>query len=145
MTDTLVVGFVYSALVSLVIYFGFKNFVLRKKLRDAITDRIQSDINKNIIFSQYVDAIQEIENMKLEKSDDFIKFLSDSRDMAFSYIEDAQTKIAEFDELLNAINEWNKTYGTVAGDVPHADKIEQISLAYNSLRKLLPEKPTPNN
>jgi hypothetical protein len=102
-------------------------------------------IDRNIIATEYKELFQTIENMKLEKSDDFVKFLSDTRNSAFEYIEDAQTKIAEFDELLNAIVEWNNTYGTVAGNVPHAEKIEQISLAYSSIRALLPEKPTPNN
>ena len=94
---------------------------------------------------EYSNALQQVENMKLEKSDDFVKFLSDSREMAFSYIEDVQVKIVEFDKLLQEIVEWNNTYGTVAGNVPHAEKIEQISLAYDSIRELLPEKPTPNN
>ena len=145
MIELIITSVAYSVLAFLTVYFGFRNFVLRRKLKDAFADRLQAEINKNIIMVEYSNAVQQVENMKLEKSDDFVKFLSDSREMAFSYIEDVQLKIAEFDKLLQEIVEWNNTYGTVAGNVPHAEKIEQISLAYNSIRELLPEKPTPNN
>ena len=136
---------VYGLLLFLIVYFAFRNMVLRRNLQNVITDRLQAEVNKNIIMSEYSLLAQEVENMKLEKSDDFVKFLSTSREMAFTYIEDAQQKIVEFDKLLQEIAEWNNTYGTVAGNVPHAEKIEQISLAYDSIRELLPEKPTPNN
>jgi uncharacterized protein with NRDE domain len=119
--------------------------VLRRKLQNVVTDRLQAEVNKNIIMSEYTALLQEVENMKLEKSDDFVKFLSTSREMAFTYIEDAQQKIVEFDKLLQEVAEWNRTYGTVAGNVPHAEKIEKISLAYDSIRELLPENPMPNN
>ena len=145
MIEFIITSVAYSVLAFLTVYFGFRNFVLRRKLKDAFTDRLQAEINKNIIMVEYSNALQQVENMKLEKSDDFVKFLSDSREMAFSYIEDVQVKIVEFDKLLQEIVEWNNTYGTVAGNVPHAEKIEQISLAYDSIRELLPEKPTPNN
>jgi hypothetical protein len=136
---------VYGLLLFLIVYFAFRNMVLRRNLQNVITDRLQAEVNKNIIMSEYSLLAQEVENMKLEKSDDFVKFLSTSREMAFTYIEDAQQKIVEFDKLLQEVAEWNRTYGTVAGNVPHAEKIEKISLAYDSIRELLPEKPTPNN
>lgn len=145
MIETILSFSVYGLLGFFVVYFAFKNMVVRRRLQDAITDRLQAEVNKNIIMSEYSLLLQEVENMKLEKSDDFVKFLSDSRELAFSYIEDVQVKIAEFDKLLQDIAEWNSTYGTVAGNVPHAEKIEQLSLAYDSIRGLLPEKPTPNN
>jgi hypothetical protein len=135
----------YTLLILLIAYLIYKNVKLRHTLNNEISAKLQVMIDRNIIATEYKELFQTIENMKLEKSDDFVKFLSDTRNSAFEYIEDAQTKIAEFDELLNAIVEWNNTYGTVAGNVPHAEKIEQISLAYSSIRALLPEKPTPNN
>lgn len=145
MIETIISVSVYALLTGLIAYFGFRNISLRVKLQNEITKRLQSEVNKNIIMSEYSLLLQEVENRKLEKSDDFVKFLSDSREMAFTYIEDVQVKIAEFDKLLQEMAEWNRTYGTVAGNVPHAEKIEQISLAYDSIRELLPEKPTPNN
>jgi len=145
MIDVIVTSVVYALLTLFIAYLGFKNVVLRRKVNDAIADQLQVTINLNIIRSELGKALQEIENMKLEKSDDFVKFLSDSRDWAFTYIEDAQDKISEFDKQIQEIAEWNRTYGSVVGDTPHSSKIEEINLAYDKIRSLLPENKTPNN
>jgi DNA repair exonuclease SbcCD ATPase subunit len=145
MIDVIVTSIVYALLTLFIAYLGFKNVVLRRKVNDAIADQLQVTINLNIVRSELGKALQEIENMKLEKSDDFVKFLSDSRDWAFTYIEDAQDKISEFDKQIQEIAEWNRTYGSVVGDTPHSSKIEEINLAYDKIRSLLPENKTPNN
>ncbi len=145
MIETIVGGIVYGLLILLIGYLGFKNVVLRRRIQDATADKLQAYIRLNIVESEFSKTLQEIENMKLEKSDDFVKFLSDSRDWAFTYIEDAQEKISEFDKQIQEIAEWNRTYGSVVGDTPHSSKIEEINLAYDKIRSLLPENKTPNN
>ena len=145
MIDIIVNSIVYGLLVLLIGYLGFKNIFLRRKAQEAITAKLQLLIRINILETEFSKTIQEIENMKLEKSDDFVKFLSDSRDWAFTYIEDAQAKISEFDKQVQEIAEWNRTYGSVVGDTPHSSKIEEINLAYDKIRSLLPENKTPNN
>lgn len=145
MIDVILNIVAYGLLVLFIAYLGFRNIVLRRAIQDAISDNIQANINANIFKSEYAKALQEIENMKLEKSDDFVKFLSNSRDWAFEYIEDAQEKISEFDKQIQEIVEWNRTYGSVIGDIPHTSKIEEINLAYDKIRSLLPENKTPNN
>jgi hypothetical protein len=143
--DIIVNSIVYGLLVSLIGYLGFRNIFLRRKAQEAITEKLQLLIRINILETEFSKTIQEIENMKLEKSDDFVKFLSDSRDWAFTYIEDVQEKISEFDKHIQEIAEWNRTYGSVVGDTPHNSKIEEINLAYDKIRSLLPENKTPNN
>jgi len=145
MIDVIVTSVIYALLTLLVAYLGFRNVLLRRKVNDAIAEQLQITINLNIIRSELSKALQEIENMKLEKSDDFVKFLSDSREWAFTYIEDAQEKISEFDKQIQEVAEWNKTYGSVVGETPHRSKIEEINLAYDKIRSLLPENKTPNN
>jgi hypothetical protein len=143
--DTIVISVASGLLTLTVAYLAFRNVVLRRKLQDALTQKLQSEINLNIVKGEFSKVLQEVENIKLEKSDDFIKFLSDSRDWAFTYIEDAQEKISEFDKQIQEISEWNRTYGSVVGDTPHNSKIEEINLAYDKIRSLLPENKTPNN
>ena len=145
MIDVIINSIVYGLLVLLIGYLTFRNVVLRKAVQDATADKLQAYINLNIVESEFSKALQEIENMKLEKSDDFVKFLSDSREWAFTYIEDAQEKISEFDKQIQEVAEWNKTYGSVVGETPHRSKIEEINLAYDKIRSLLPENKTPNN
>ena len=69
--------------------------------------------------------ISEKESKSLEKTDGFIKFMSESRDQAFKYIEDAQSAI----EALA-----NTKKGT-----------KEFTAAYKNLIKLLPEKNIKND
>jgi hypothetical protein len=106
----------------------------------------EAEIRRSILMQEYSNVRQELENKKLEKSDDFIKFLSDSRDSAFEYIESVQDSLSKFDKQITKIIKWNETYGTSIGDNPHSDKIKEISLAYRQLKDLLPQNTeTPNN
>ena len=136
---------IYSLLTLLIAYLGFRNLVLRRSFHNAIIAKSEAEIKRSILLHEYTNVLQELENKKLEKSDDFIRFISESRDWAFEYIEDAQEKITEFDKQIQEIVEWNRTYGSVIGDIPHTSKIEEINLAYDKIRSLLPENKTPNN
>jgi hypothetical protein len=137
---------IYFLSTLIIAYFGFRNLSLRRKVTDEIAKRLQAEINKNIIVAEYNSLMQDMENQKLTKSDDFIKFLSDSRDWAFTYIEDVQANLSNFDKQMTSFIEWNNTYGSTAGDNVHSEKIKQISLAYEELKSLLPENnQTPNN
>jgi hypothetical protein len=70
----------------------------------------------------------------------FIKFLSDSRDSAFEYIEEVQSGINEFvsevDPLINYFDE----YGDVMAMSPNYDNMKKISVEFKKLKKLLPEE-----
>jgi hypothetical protein len=137
---------IYSILTVFIAYLGFKNLSLRRSLHNAIADKIQAQVNKDIIADEYVNVLQELENKKLEKSDDFVKFLSDSRESAFQYIENVQENLTKFDKQITKIIKWNETYGSAIGDNPHSNKIKEISVAYKKLKSLLPENTeTPNN
>jgi hypothetical protein len=137
---------IYSSLTVLIAYLGFRNLSLRRNFHNAVSDKIQAQINKDIIANEYSKVIQELENKKLEKSDDFVKFLSDSRNSAFEYIESVQENLLKFDKQITKIIKWNETYGTTTGENPHSNKIKEISVAYKKLKDLLPENnKTPNN
>lgn len=147
MMDIIIHSIVYTLLVVLIVYFGFRNLALRRRVEDEIANKLQAIVDRNIYVAQYHDALQQIENSKLEKSDDFIKFLSDSRNAAFDYIEQAQEALSEFDKVMTRVIKWSEGPGIVMGDAtPHANRIREISEAYNKLKELLPEnKQTPNN
>lgn len=70
----------------------------------------------------------------------FIKFLSDSRDSAFEYIEEVQTGIGDFvsevDPLINYFDE----YGDIMGMIPNYDGMKKMSVEFKKLKKLLPEE-----
>ena len=112
-----------------------------KTLLTKSTVAVTELLLKNDLLVKKIDDLYKQQNEKqLENTDGFIKFISESRDWAFQYIENVQQNLAEFDKELAPIIEWSNTYGNALGDNPHQDKLKQISEAYKKLQSLLPEE-----
>ncbi len=79
---------------------------------------------------------------KDQANEDFLKFISDSRDWAYQYIEEVQSGLKTFiDEVGPQIEHYNKYGAAVDGMVaPHDFALKKISMAYKELKKLLPEE-----
>ena len=100
------------------------------------------------LFMTY-NALREVLDLKEEayKTDDdihkenFIKFLSDSREWAFGYIEDVQTGLKKFIEEVEPQLEYYNQYGVVVEGMvpPHDFALKKISKEFEELKKLLPE------
>lgn len=83
----------------------------------------------------------------LPKTDDdihkenFIKFLSDSREWAFGYIEEVQSGLKKFIEEIEPEIEYYNQYGIVVEGMvsPHDKALQKISKEFQELKKLLPE------
>lgn len=75
-------------------------------------------------------------------TESFIKFLSDSRDWAFQYIEEVQTGLRSFiEEVEPDITYYNKYGSAIEGMItPHDKALKKISKEIDSLKKLLPEE-----
>jgi effector-binding domain-containing protein len=73
--------------------------------------------------------------------DDFLKFVSDSREWAFSYIESIQGGLKTFcQEVDDTIAHYDKVGKLITS--PHSASMDKISLAYKDLAKFLPEQGT---
>jgi hypothetical protein len=74
--------------------------------------------------------------------ENFIKFLSDSREWAYDYIEDFQTTLQKFlDEVQPQIDYYNNYGIVVEGMVPaHDFALKKISHEIENLKKFLPEE-----
>jgi hypothetical protein len=83
-------------------------------------------------------------NKKDEKDNDvhkenFIKFLSDSRDWAYQYIEDVQSGLNKFVDSVDADIAYFDEYGDVLSvERPDYSAMKNISKAYKDLKTLLP-------
>lgn len=97
---------------------------------------IQLTIDKKIIL----DNIEEkpLEN-NIEQTEGFVKFLSESREWAFEYIETVQSGLNKFVEQAGPRLEYFDKYGRVTTS-PHIEGLEDILAAYRELQKLLPEE-----
>jgi hypothetical protein len=115
-------------------------------LRQSV--KLKRDIAKLFIektlLQEYVDLTKSTKVK--EQSDDsihkehFIKFLSDSRDWAYQYIEDVQKGLIKFVNDVDADISHFDEYGDVLSvSRPDYPSMKNISKAYKELKTLLPE------
>ena len=70
----------------------------------------------------------------------FIKFLSDSRDSAFEYIEEVQSGLNKFINDIEPEIKYFKEYGDFTSMQPNYFALKKITEAYEELTKLLPKE-----
>lgn len=72
--------------------------------------------------------------------ENFIKFLSDSRDWAFDYIEEVQKGLQDFIKNVEpSVNHFDE-FGIITEGTPHQKDMKIISDNFKKLKKLLPEE-----
>jgi hypothetical protein len=112
------------------------NIRLKIKTSTLTLQLLESRISNNIIIDK---AKQEIENeKKIEDSEGFLKFVSDSRDWAFLYIEEVQTALQKFDKNAGSQIEYFNKFSNLTEGQPLHDILIEISKEYIDLKKLLP-------
>lgn len=114
------------------------NFKQRAKRERLAADLIQQTLDKMALLQHIEKLTAESQSKDIEQTDGFLKFVSDSRDWAFEYIETVQNALEEFDKRISPTLEYYSTYGTVVEGL-HQDLTKEISEAYNDLKKLLPQ------
>lgn len=114
------------------IYANVKLFIENTKYKSVLT---QSILNYEIISSK---LSEEISKNSIENSDGFLKFVTQSRDWAFQYIEDVQEKISKFVEVAGKRLEYFDKHGRSVPS-PHTDAMEEILKEYRELISVLPE------
>jgi hypothetical protein len=72
--------------------------------------------------------------------ENFIKFLSDSRDWAFAYIEDVQKGLEKFMLGVEADINYFDSFSTISDGTPNNELLKNISKEYKELKKLMPEE-----
>jgi hypothetical protein len=140
--DSVIVGI----LVTIIIYLVYR-FFRTKTLFKALSELYMQEMADKMLLQKKVEELyQDIENAKLEQTDGFLKFVSESRDWAFQYIEEVQTALSEFDNDVAPELQWARTFGMVSGETAHTNVLRKISVAYDKLKEVLPkENQTPNN
>ena len=78
---------------------------------------------------------------KDQANEDFLKFISDSRDWAYQYIEEVQAGLKSFiDEVGPQIDYYDHYGAAVDGMVaPHDFALKKISSEFKELKKLMPK------
>jgi hypothetical protein len=118
----------------------FNNMRLNIKI-SSITERLlQSEINKNVLSKKLSELSSSDLIKKDESSEAFLKFISDSRDIAYKYIEDTQFVLNKFITDIEPEILYFDEYGEIMRSQPNYNSMKKISGAYKELKKLLPEE-----
>jgi hypothetical protein len=72
--------------------------------------------------------------------ENFIKFLSDSRDSAFEYIEEFQSGLNKFVSDIEPEINYFREYGDLMAMQPNYYSLKKITEAYEELKNLLPKE-----
>ena len=110
----------------LAVYFfirGFRVSLCNAELKEKIK-------NQNDIIDTKSNAVQE----------SFLKFVSDSRELAYEYIEEVQGGLKKFVNGIESEIAYFDEYGVVGDAYPHYHSMKKISAEYKDLKKLLPEE-----
>jgi hypothetical protein len=129
-----------SFVIFIVIFFilVFDNLRLRLVHRSNIIQLLEVATERNIIATKLLDFTEQNLEPTEAASEGFLKFISDSREWAFEYIENVQVGINKFiSDAGPAIEYWEK-YGSVM-DTPLDINMQKISISYKELKSLLPE------
>ncbi len=122
-------------LTSLLIFIGvtivllgmsFVILMLAFKLRRVTRTSVQSQIDNFILLSELDKMVQEKDTKSIEQSDGFLKFVSESRDWAFDYIEDVQQALRAYDIALGLDDAavLNEAYKKLISYLPDDDMLE---------------------
>lgn len=83
--------------------------------------------------------MQKVQDAELADDDGFIKFLSESRQWAFDYIEQVQKAVSAFKNSVDSNVKYYEKAGHVVDSV-HKRSLEEFVQAYRELEKILPNE-----
>lgn len=128
------------SLLTLSVSFIIAYSILLKKFINA------KNVMAKLVFDNFtLEKLIELQNDKNIKTDEsvhkenFLKFISESRDWAFEYIEEVQEGLNKFVSDVDSYIEYFDFYGdTISVERPDYAAMKQISQSYKELKKLLP-------
>ena len=128
------------SLLTLSVFFAMLCLFISLKLKRSKLYMVKL-LLENFELNKYAEKIQstkELDNNDIHR-ENFIKFLSDSRDWAFTYIEDVQNGLTKFVEEIDPSINYFSDFSTMSEGNPLHNEMKIISNAYKDLKKFLPE------
>lgn len=136
----IVIGILYlSSLLSLTF------LLLREKSKTIELAMLATELatQKDLLLIKIDSQDKEISALQ---SEDFLGFLTKSREFAFDYIEKTQDALLKFKDKVEPIVSYHDKYGRVLGDTHEWQNMEVVSKAFAELLEVLPkENEIPNN
>jgi hypothetical protein len=128
------------SLSTLCLSFAIAYSLIAKKLTIMTKEYATLYIDK-IALEKFIESVN-LDSMTDQEvhKENFIKFLSDSRDWAFAYIEDVQAGLTKFIEDVKPEINYFEEYGDLTSMKPNYYSLKKISESYYELAKLLPKE-----
>lgn len=128
------------SLSTLCVSFAIAYSITLKKLA-----RLTQECAKLFIDNRALEEFITANNVEFKNDSDihkenFIKFLSDSRDWAFAYIEEVQVGLNKFVNDVEPEINYFKKYGDIGAMQPNYYSLKKITEAYEQLKDLLPKE-----
>jgi hypothetical protein len=128
------------SLSTLCVSFAIAYSITLKKLA-----RLTQECAKLFIDNKTLEEFISVNNVEFKNDSDihkenFIKFLSDSRDWAFVYIEEVQSGLTKFVNDVEPEINYFKEYGDIMAMQPNYNSLTKITQAYEELVRLLPKE-----
>lgn len=115
-------------IIAILVIAGLLFLVIRQAFElNKVKTRLQNEMSEKFV---YYGELQKLKDSVSHNDEDFIKFLSDSRDDAFTYIEEVQNKISEL------VTAWNYHNTQMPPDGTSERKLYE---AYADLVSMLPK------
>lgn len=118
----LIVYLAYSVIVAALIVIIIRIALINRKLTSA---GIQLSFDKIELLKRIQALSEEKDSVSVEKTDGFLKFVSESRDWAFDYIEDVQQALRAYDIALSTDDArlMNEAYSKLISLLPDDDVV----------------------
>lgn len=117
----------------------YKNIRLRVKLSSTTLELLSKSIDNVVLSEKLSVALSSLTTEKDDISGAFLKFVSDSRDWAYQYIDEVQEGLNKFITDVGPEINYFKEYGAVGAMAPNYYSMKKITESYEELKKLLPE------
>lgn len=115
------------------LFLAYRYILLKRQGVNLSKMFLQAEADKDLLKKQ---ILQGIEDKRLVESEEFMMFLSKSREDAFAYIEEAQSAVKKFDDDIKKV---------LSEDGNTVDTLMKILDANKKLQKLLPDNIKNNN
>lgn len=129
----------FSIFIILFFMLIFNNVRLNIRLSEVRLEVIKAYLEKTIVSEKLIEISEEKNKKDDYSSEAFLKFISDSRDWAYQYIDEVQEGINKFITDIEPEISYFDEYGEVGSAYPHYHSMKKISGAYKELKKLIPE------